>query len=64
MVDVLPGAGGLGAVDARIIATGERSRSVLWLRMARMDGNRMPPLGSRLVDETALDLIGNWIDGL
>lgn len=60
--DVNPSAGDLGAVDARIIASGDRSRSVLWLRMATLDDNRMPALGSHKVDDGGLELIGRWID--
>lgn len=27
-----------------------------------LDANRMPPLGSAVVDEAGLDLVGRWID--
>ncbi len=64
VLDVLPSAGDLGVTDARIVAPGDRSRSVLWLRMAALDGNRMPTLGSHKVDDIALAVIGDWIDGL
>jgi hypothetical protein len=37
---------------------------VLWERMRRLDGNRMPPLGTHRVDQPAVDLIGEWIDRL
>ena len=63
-LDVVPGAGDLGATDARIIAPGARDRSVLWLRMSTLDGNRMPSPGSHKVDEAAVEVIGNWIDSL
>jgi mono/diheme cytochrome c family protein len=62
MVDTLPSAGDLAVADARIIAPGDRLRSVLWLRMERIDGERMPPVASHLVDESGLTLIGDWID--
>jgi hypothetical protein len=32
--------------------------------MTRLDGNRMPPIGSHVVDEAAVALIGDWIDTL
>jgi uncharacterized repeat protein (TIGR03806 family) len=64
MLDVVPSVGDLGLVDARIIAAGDRTRSVLWERMQRLDAQRMPPLGSHLVDEQALEIIGDWIDTL
>ncbi len=63
-LDELPSAGDLGVTDARIIAPGDRSRSVLWLRMGVLDGNRMPPLGSHKVDDAAITVMGDWIDGL
>lgn len=63
-VDVMPSAGDLGVADARIIAPGDRNRSVLWLRMSSLDGSRMPSIGSHKVDEEAVDLIGSWIDSL
>lgn len=64
VLDELPSAGDLGVPDARIIARGDRSRSVLWLRMGVLDGNRMPTLGSHKVDEAGVAVIGDWIDGL
>lgn len=64
VLDVSPSAGDLGVTDARIVAAGDRDRSVLWLRMATLDGNRMPTLGSHKVDAAALALIGDWIDSL
>jgi len=63
-VDALPAAGELGIVDARIIAPGERTRSVLWERLRRLDGDRMPPVGSHRVDAEGVELIGRWIDAL
>jgi uncharacterized repeat protein (TIGR03806 family) len=64
VLDVAPSAGNLGVTDVRIVARGDRSRSVLWLRMGTLDGNRMPTLGSHKVDDAAVALIGDWIDGL
>jgi len=62
IVDETPDHGNLGLVDPRIIATGSKERSVLWERLRRLDSNRMPPLASVVVDEMAVDLIGEWID--
>ena len=44
----LPQAGDLGITDARIIASGDAQRSVLWARMNRTDNNRMPPIASSM----------------
>ncbi len=63
-LEVAPNAGSPGVTDARILAAGDRDRSVLWLRLSVLDGDRMPPLGSHKVDDAAVELIGNWIDGL
>lgn len=63
-LDVAPSAGDLGITDARIIAPGDRTRSVLWERMRQLDSSRMPPVGSHVVDENAVSLIGDWIDTL
>jgi hypothetical protein len=56
--------GDLGVGNARIIAPGDRNRSLAWLRMGRRDAHAMPPVGSLQVDADGLVLIGAWIDGL
>ena len=45
------------------LAPGSKETSVLWDRMRRLDSQRMPPLGSAVVHQTAADLLGAWIDG-
>ncbi len=62
LVDVRPDQGDLGLVDAWRIRPGSKESSVLWERMRRLDGTRMPELGSNRVDQAAVDLIGTWID--
>lgn len=63
-IDVSPSAGDLGLADARLIAPGDRRRSVLWERLTRTDDNRMPRLGTSVPDTAGIDLIGDWIDSL
>ena len=63
-VGVTPTAGDLGVPNAEVMAAGEKERSVLWLRLQALDSNRMPPLASHLVDAQAVDIVGQWIDGL
>lgn len=64
-IDVAPSAGDLGIANARIIAPGDHTRSVLWERMHTTDASlRMPPVASEMPDENALDIIGQWIDSL
>jgi uncharacterized repeat protein (TIGR03806 family) len=62
--DVPPEDGDLGISDARIIAPGDVSRSVLVARMSRRDIHGMPPLASRVVDSQGVTLISAWIDAL
>ncbi len=54
----------LGVPGARRIAPGAKEKSVLWLRIGLTGKDRMPPLGTNVVDEVARRLIGAWIDGL
>ncbi|MCZ6853453.1 MAG: PQQ-dependent sugar dehydrogenase [Gammaproteobacteria bacterium] len=63
-IGVTPTAGDLGIVNGEIIAVGAKERSVLWQRLQLLDGNRMPPFGSNLVDAQAVDVVGQWIDSL
>ncbi len=63
-VGAAPQAGDLGIANARIIAAGSKETSVLWQRVRALDGNRMPPIASHLVDQTAVDVLGAWIDAL
>ncbi len=62
--NVQPVAGDLGISNARIIEPGEPERSALLARMKVRDVNQMPPLGSHLVDQEAVDVISAWIGGL
>ncbi|MCC5887992.1 MAG: PQQ-dependent sugar dehydrogenase [Gammaproteobacteria bacterium] len=64
VIDVTPKGSNLGLEGARIIAPGARQSSVLWERMRRLDGTRMPPLASHRVDTFGVELIGDWIDDL
>ncbi len=62
--DVVPNFGMLGIPDARIIAPGDASRSVLVSRINRRDVHGMPPLGSSVVDAAGVALLSSWIDQL
>ena len=60
----VPNYGNLGVSGARLLLPGDSERSVLSLRM-RDNGNfRMPPLASQLVDDDAVAIINQWINGL
>ena len=62
--DVVPLNGDLGIANARLIAPGDASRSVVVNRASRRDSHGMPPLGSNLIDTVAVGLLSNWIDSL
>jgi hypothetical protein len=64
VVDAFPLAGDLGIPDARIIAPGDRSRSVLWQRLRSSGAERMPPIGRTTPDPVGVSVIGAWIDSL
>lgn len=59
-----PRAGDLGIPDARIVAPGNASASVLTARMRAEASARMPPLGSTIVDAEGVAMIERWIDDL
>ncbi len=59
---VPPSAGDLGLLNPFIVAPGSKETSVLWERMRLLNSNRMPPLGTSLVHDEAVDVVGQWID--
>lgn len=51
--------------EARIVAPGNVSQSVMHLRMSSTDPVfRMPPLGSTVVDRRAVDVLVDWINSM
>ena len=62
--DVAPSLGDLGIANARLIAPGEPDRSMLSVRMHRLDANRMPPLGTSVADTQGTQLVDAWITSL
>jgi uncharacterized repeat protein (TIGR03806 family) len=62
--DVAPGLGDLGLSNARLIAPGDATRSVLIARMSRRDAHGMPPVGSVQVDAEGAALLTNWVNSL
>jgi len=59
-----PQAGNLGIADARLVAPGSPSRSILLQRMLRRDAHGMPPLGSTLADPAGAQMVSGWITEL
>lgn len=62
--NVPPGAGDLGVTNARLIAPGQATASIVVARMSRRDAQAMPPIGSALVDTAGVALLTQWIDSL
>jgi hypothetical protein len=56
---------GVPADDSRLVAPGSPERSALLYRMrSRRPSSQMPPLGTAIADEEALELIRHWIANL
>ena len=64
IVGVPPAHGGFGLKDARLVVPGAPERSVLLHRMALTGLGRMPHIASRIVDEKAVRLVGEWIKAM
>ena len=54
----------LGVAGAKILFPSDPAKSTLALRMRALDDNRMPKLGSRVVDEAAVKVVEEWIRAL
>ena len=64
LCDVPASVGDLGITGARLLAPADPARSILSERMKRLDGSRMPPLGSLVVDTDGVTLIDQWINSI
>ncbi|MEX2286503.1 MAG: c-type cytochrome, partial [Planctomycetaceae bacterium] len=62
--DVAPLQGDFDIVDARLVAPGDPYRSVILYRISKLGRGRMPRLGSAEVDQRAVRLLHDWIQGL
>jgi uncharacterized repeat protein (TIGR03806 family) len=60
-VGVRPIQGTFNITEACIIAPGDPAGSVLYYRISKLGGGRMPRVGSNQVDERATRLIHDWI---
>lgn len=56
-----PTAGDLGVTDAKIFFPGQPTKSILSLRTHATGIDRMPPLGSRIVDTAGTAVLDSWI---
>jgi uncharacterized repeat protein (TIGR03806 family) len=59
--DELPEEGDLGVVGARVLAPGDPARSMLSVRMKRLQAGRMPLLGSTVVDTRGVQVVDRMI---
>ncbi|MBX3234070.1 MAG: PQQ-dependent sugar dehydrogenase [Labilithrix sp.] len=53
--------GDLGVPDGKLFVPGDPSKSLISLRMHTLDGNRMPPLASAIVDPIGTSVVDGWI---
>ena len=51
-------------LDNYIVEPGDHASSELWIRDAKSEGLKMPPLARNLVDEVYIEKLAEWIDGL
>ena len=64
MVNIRPQHGNLHIADAKLLVPGSPELSLIWLRMKRLDADRMPHVASSVVDNDAVKLIEAWINQL
>lgn len=63
--NALPQSGDLGlGANARLIAPGMATNSIIVNRANRRDANAMPPVGSNQVDAAGVALLTQWVNGL
>lgn len=62
--DVTPEVGALGIADARLLAPGDPARSIIAVRMERLDASTMPPIAHHVIDSDGLALISAWIGSI
>jgi uncharacterized repeat protein (TIGR03806 family) len=62
--DVPPQLGDLDILDARLIAPGAATRSVIPERLGLRDIHGMPPVGSAIPDAAGHSLVSQWADSL
>ena len=56
--------GDLGVDGARRVSPGDPAESVLAIRLAASDVNRMPPVGALRRDADGIGIIDQWISGM
>jgi uncharacterized repeat protein (TIGR03806 family) len=64
IVNVPPAHGNFGVKDAKILVPGHPEQSILLTRMNMTGLGRMPHIGSRVVHESAVEAVREWIKGM
>lgn len=64
MIDQEPYLGSLDIQDAKLIKPGSPETSIVYVRMNTRGDDRMPPLATRLTDDSGVDIVGRWIRNL
>ncbi|HYF37185.1 MAG TPA: PQQ-dependent sugar dehydrogenase [Prosthecobacter sp.] len=64
LLDEKPTRGDFGIAEARVVAAGEPTQSVLLYRLAMQGSGHMPMIGAREVDVKGLELLWQWIEGM
>jgi putative heme-binding domain-containing protein len=63
-IDQSPIQGTFAIANARLVASGDPFRSIIYYRMAKTGSGRMPHVGSEIVDRAGLALMHDWIRAL
>ncbi len=63
-LDVVPIQGAFSIADARLLASGDPFRSVVYYRISKTGPGRMPHIGSEIVDSRGVEVIHDWIRSL
>ena len=60
-----PAKGDVGVPGATNLTPGKPMQSVMWLRVhAQPEEGRMPQIGTYVIDDAAVQLLGDWISGI
>jgi hypothetical protein len=63
-INTAPQHGDLGIAGAKVLVPGDPAHSLILMRMAALGPQRMPRIGSNVVDADAVKLISEWIASL
>ncbi|HEV8061237.1 MAG TPA: PQQ-dependent sugar dehydrogenase, partial [Gemmataceae bacterium] len=61
LVGKKPMQGNFDIADANLVTAGDPARSLLFYRISKLGRGRMPHIGSDVVDDAGVDLVGSWI---